>query len=158
MVEALLFNGQAKVDYIDVKNGMTPLMYALDQKSPEIVAMLLREGASRELCDFKCTTPLMAAARTGNTALCKAIGGEFTRTIDMQDENGWTALHWAVYADAPNVIAYLLDVCVANRNLRCYKKKKPYHLAVFMQYGDCEAILIDRKIEMAIAAGEGHLH
>ena len=57
----------------------------------------------------------------------------------------------------PNNIRYLLDTCVANKNIKCYKKKKPYHLAVYLHYGDCESVLIDKKIEMAIAAGDQFL-
>ena len=79
--------------------------------------------------------------------------GSFACVCSM-DRVCTVALHWAVYANSMDILEYLLDTCVVNRNIRCYNKKKPYHLASFMNRGDCEAILMDKKIEMAIATGE----
>ena len=154
MVDEVLYTGNARVDYIDIRNGMTPLLYAIQGRHLDIVKLLFREGASRYLADFKCVTPLMMAASTGMVQLVEAVGGVYTPSIDDQDENGWTALHWAVFANSPVVIDYLLEVLVANRNVRDVDKKKPYHLASFLNYGDCEAILIDSKMKMAIATGD----
>lgn len=64
------------------------------------------------------------------------------------------ALHWAVFANSPIIVRYLLDECVANRNIKCYHNKKPYHLAIFKKYGECEGLLLDKKMKMSLASGD----
>jgi ankyrin repeat protein len=152
--DELVYGGNAKVDYVDIRNGMTPLMYAIMGRHVDIVRMLLREGASLTMCDFKCTTPLMMAAATGMVPMLEAVGGQYTKMVDAQDEKGWTALHWAVFADSPAAIVYLLDVLVANRDIKDHERKKPYHLAAFLKYGDCESVLMDKHMKMAVAVGD----
>lgn len=151
MVDELLYTGNARVDYADIRDGMTPLLYAIRGKHIDIVRLLIREGASLFMCDFTCMTPLMMAASTGEVSLLKAIAGEYIASVDDQDEHGWTALHWAVYANSRNAILYLLDVLVADRDIKCNERKKPYHLAVFLKHGECEAVLMDNKMKMAVA-------
>lgn len=90
MVEAIIYNGRAKPDYIDIKSGMSPLMYAITNKNITIISILLKNGASIKLCDFKCKTPLMVAVTSGVLPIVQLIANGFTETIDLQDENGWT--------------------------------------------------------------------
>ena len=125
MVDALVGNGEALVDYIDSKNGMSPLLYAISLNNVDIALFLLKEGASVALCDNRCVTPLMMAAGTGNIDMLAVVAGEYTPTVDAQDENGWTALHWAVYANSPGAVEYLLHELMADRHIRCIQKKKP---------------------------------
>ena len=110
IVDHILVYGKPAVDLVDTKNGMSPLMYAVKNKNMEIAQMLLARGASVKLCDFKCMTPLMAACAGGDGVLplIRLLVDTYYADVDAQDENGWTPLHYAVYANAPNVITYLL--------------------------------------------------
>lgn len=154
MVELLVYTGRAIVDYIDNTNGMSPLMYAILNKNLEMTNILLNNGASVRMCDFKCKTPLMYAAQCGVLAIVELLTDQFNAEVDLQDENGLTALHYAVYANKPDIIRFLLEERGANRHIKDYKKKKPLHMAIFLEYGDCAAVLEDLKSKLAIGTGE----
>lgn len=110
IVDYLLGAANPIVDFVDKKNGMSPLMYAIKNKNFDIAQMLLIKGASVKLCDFKCMTPLMFACAGGNESLriVTLLTETYLADVDAQDENGWSPLHYAVYANAPDVIAFLL--------------------------------------------------
>ena len=155
MVQYLLDHGKATPDLIDRNNNMTPLMFGIMLQNVEIVLQLLLHGANPEMCDLHCVTPIMLACHTGNTLMVKTLCTMAVRlNIDAQDENGWTALHYAVYANAPEIISFLLNTWGANRNIRDYKRAKPIQLAMIKKYGLCVACLEDMKTKMAMATGE----
>ena len=156
IVDHLLVHGKPVVDLVDTKNGMSPLLYAIKNKNLEIVQMLLSRGASVKLCDFKCMTALMAACAGGdsNMPIISILVEQYNADVDVQDENGWTALHYAVYANAPEIISFLLNTWGANRNIRDYKRTKPIQLALIKKYGQCVACLEDLKSKMAMVTGE----
>jgi ankyrin repeat protein len=52
-------------------------------------------------------TPLHYAAAEADLAAVQRLSN--TEDINATDNNGWTALHFAAQAAAPDVIAYLLD-------------------------------------------------
>lgn len=68
----LLINAGAKVNFETKISRVTPLMLAIQARRPDIVKMLLLEGAEVDVADAKGTTPLAMAAD---------IGGEIAITM-----------------------------------------------------------------------------
>lgn len=60
--------------------------------------------------------------------------------LDIQDENGWTALHYGAMTNAVAAVRFLVEQG-ANKNLRDRNKRKPLHLAKFRNFGECIAVL-----------------
>lgn len=145
----LLINAGADVDVVESKQGNSPLMFAIMHNNTALTLALLLAGASVELCNFKCTTPLMMSCATKSRSinLVKTVCSRDLPTrqsvrVNAQDENGWTPLHYAVYAGRANFVAYLIEEQGANTQIRDYQRYKPIHLAVFMRHGACEQELL----------------
>lgn len=175
MADYIINVGGAIVDFIDQRNGMSPLMYAILNNDLEMVMLMLNNNASIDLCDFKCVTPLMLACQVNNLAIVCYLLDNYQPTLDAQDLNGFTgnnflevvlgdtsyclhllliiALHYAVYSNSPEICGKLLDEG-ADRNVRDVNKKKPLHLAIYKNYGLCASVLEDLKSKLAMATGD----
>ena len=98
-------------------SGLTPLLAAADECKPEVVSMLLRDGAELDACDTETgLRPLHMAARKGCLQVCELLvrhGAE----IDIQTHKGATALHLAARAGHTGVVLLLLKV-LANHMLQ----------------------------------------
>jgi len=93
-VKDLLTNG-AEVDVRD-KNGMTPLLLAARKGNSEIVRLLLAHGANVNAQDhYLAWTPLILASALGHKKVVKLLL-EYGADIDIKDQNGMTALKYAV--------------------------------------------------------------
>jgi len=142
----LLINAGADLDVVEARQGNSPLMFAIMYNNTELTLTLLLAGASVELCNFKCTTPLMMAcatkSRSINLVKTVCIRALQPVRVNAQDENGWTPLHYAVYAGRANFVTYLVEDRAANTELRDNQRYKPIHLAVFMRNGACEQELL----------------
>src|SRR5208282_4050463 len=57
------------------------------------------------------------------------------KNLNGQDEDGWTALHWAVFHDQVEIVRQLLEKG-ANVNLKAKKRRTPLHLAVMGEFTD----------------------
>jgi ankyrin repeat protein len=98
LVKALI-NAGAEVD-LPARNGDLPLDLALTSGSRSVLVLLLGAGAVIDKDNDK----LYRAAFNGE------LNDGFSRAgIDwnMQDENGYSLLHWAAVGDRPGVISYL---------------------------------------------------
>lgn len=138
-VALFLLESGASPDYIDEGSGRTPIYYSVLNKNLEISNYLIAAGADANIVDFQCISPLMVAAAQNDVGhcqlLCKANG-----ETDLQDEHGWTALHHAAMANAPDAIFFLLEEGI-NRDLRDVNKRKAIHIAKFKKHGECEYLL-----------------
>jgi hypothetical protein len=135
----LLLEYDALTDFVDMKTGRTPLFYSVINGSVDISRVLLNAGSSSNAVDVQCVSPLMLAAFRNDVPHCQLLC-KYLADVDIQDENGWTALHYAAFGNAPEVINYLLGEG-ADRNVRDMNKKKPMHLAKFKKHGNCIASL-----------------
>ncbi len=137
-LEALL-DFDAMVDFIDEKTGRTPLFYSVNNGTHQMSVMLLKRGSNPNAVDFQCVSPLMIAASRNDAKhvrmLCSVLAD-----VDIQDENGWTALHYAAFMDAPDAINALLAEG-ASRLIKDRNKRKPLHIARFKKHGNCIASL-----------------
>ena len=92
LVTWLVDNG-ANVDLQD-KDGLTALHYACKtDNSCEVVSCLIKNGANINACTGNKVTPLMRAAKKGNSdvvSLLIALGAN----VDLKDKDGDTAFHY----------------------------------------------------------------
>lgn len=98
----LLIVQKLGVNYIDVKNGMTPAMMAAHLGKNEVVNALIKEGADLRMCD-----------KSNRTALRLAIGsGHIDVALDISQHLGINSL------DAGNgMTAAMMAVCVKKMEL-----------------------------------------
>jgi ankyrin repeat protein len=77
-------------------NGVTPLMYAVENQHTLVVKMLLANGADPNLTDYNGTPAMIPAVIKGNLEICELLiqkGAD----INIADANGRNALMYAVF-------------------------------------------------------------
>lgn len=94
------------------KSGWTPLHYAATGGNPEIVALLLKNGAIVDSSAPNGSTPLMMAAMFGSTETVKQLL-EAGANPNAKNAGGQTALDYATNGSRPDAIALLAKVTVA---------------------------------------------
>ena len=87
--------------------GFTPLFYALNSNSLELMALLVRHGAQLDVKLYSGATPLLIVSQDGNLAMLKWL---ITQGADIQlrHNDGWTALMAASQKGHGAVVAQLL--------------------------------------------------
>ncbi len=87
--------------------GFTPLFYALNSNSLELMALLVRHGAQLDVKLYSGATPLLIVSQDGNLAMLKWL---ITQGADIQlkTNDGWTALMAASQKGHGAVVAQLL--------------------------------------------------
>lgn len=133
----LIVARHAEVDVPDINTGRSPMFFAARHGSHMAVKFLLNGGANPGFADFHGITPLMMAASKDDYRSVMMMldprqvkGGHFVE-IDQQDNNGWTALHFAVQGKAPRACKVLVSEG-ADRNLKDKTSRSPLHLAQFL--------------------------
>ena len=92
LVTWLVDNG-ANVDLQD-KDGLTALHYACKtDNSCEVVSCLIKNGANINACTGNKVTPLMRAAKKGNSDVVSLLIAHGAN-VDLQDKDGDTAFHY----------------------------------------------------------------
>jgi ankyrin repeat protein len=97
----LLLDNSAEVDNLDYSQESTPLHFAAKGKKAHgqyeaVVKLLLKYGADCTHADIKRRTALHFAAENGAAELVSILLGSDGMLVDLQDEDGFTALHYAV--------------------------------------------------------------
>lgn len=143
-------------DVPDLDTGRTPLFYACMHGDLQLNKLLLLSGADPNYGDFNCVTPLMMAVMRDDADsvhfICTAKL-KFQLDMDMQDLNGWTALHYGAYRNCAQSIIILLDNG-ADRDVRDMNNRKALHIARHFDQYDAIAKLEDVKSKIAFAEGE----
>ncbi len=139
IVEALLHAG-ALPDILDEGSGRSPLLFSVQLGSSTISELLLNHGASVNMPDFKCITPLMIATSLNDLPMCQLLCSRLEVELDIQDENGWSALHYGSMTNAVECVKFLIAEG-ADKRLRDVNQRKALHLAKFKQHGECVAVL-----------------
>jgi len=110
------------------RSGLTPLHNASHECKPEVVNMLLRNGADLDACDTETgLRPLHMAAKKGCLQACELLvrhGAE----INAQTHKGATALHLAAHAGHAEVVLLLLKF-LANYMLQDVHGRTALHYA-----------------------------
>jgi ankyrin repeat protein/energy-coupling factor transporter ATP-binding protein EcfA2 len=142
-------------------HGWTPLHYAIQLKkgdtsqgSVAIVKSLIDLQADVNKQEIKGQTPLHFAVHQGNVGMVKLLCEQPAIDIQRRDNNGWTALHWAVTPVqhrrlylSENKIAIIQLLCKtyqADPNAQDKQGQTPLHLAVslFNQLGTQDNVKI----------------
>jgi ankyrin repeat protein len=92
------------------KDGWTALHFAVDGGHEEVVNFLLSQGAQASSKDDKGVTPLITAATKGHLGVVQRflqVVGE--QGLTEQNENGLTALHFAVDKGHEEVVKFLIS-------------------------------------------------
>ncbi|KAF4816976.1 Ankyrin-1 [Colletotrichum siamense] len=95
----LLLDHGGNVDSIDAKRS-TPLMYAIQKNSPELVKLFLARGASVRICDQTGWTPLAYATKFGQPHTIERLLDRGASFFDM-DSDGHTLIDIA--AESGNI-------------------------------------------------------
>ena len=74
--------------------NMTPLMYAVDNGSVDVVERLIDIGSNVDVADNFGTTPLIQAIKNNRKDVASLLIKK-SRNIDMRDDKGLSALHYA---------------------------------------------------------------
>ncbi|XP_058254273.1 kinase D-interacting substrate of 220 kDa B isoform X7 [Hemibagrus wyckioides] len=90
------------------ENGQTPLMFAAEQGSVEIVQELIRRGANVNLDDVDCWTALISASKEGHVEVVQELLAN-NANLEHRDMGGWTALMWGAYKGRVEVARLLLE-------------------------------------------------
>ncbi|CAI7636347.1 unnamed protein product [Penicillium pancosmium] len=107
---ALLSQG-ARIDYVDSKDGQTPLHKACSSGNSEIVKFIIQRCAGVNLRDFLGNTPLHVACCTRNEGAVKLLieGGA---DVNQMMNTGETALHVASSFGEVGILRLLLETDV----------------------------------------------
>lgn len=139
-----LLSKNALVDIGDEGNGRTPLIYSVLQGTHEITKLLLNFGATVDLSDFQCITPLMIAASQDDLLHCRMLCAKLAE-VDSVDENGWTPLHYGAFGNALECCHFILTEG-ADRHKKDMNKRKPIDIAKFKNHGEIVALLSTFKL------------
>lgn len=74
--------------------GYTPLIVAVQKRSPEICSVLIEHGADTNMPDEDGWTPLHFAAQNGDDRIVRLLLDHQAR-VNAQEHDGWTPLHLA---------------------------------------------------------------
>jgi ankyrin repeat protein len=87
-------------------------------------------------------TPLLAAIAKGSRMAVYALVNAQADTR-IQDENGWTALHWAAHSQKPEIVEILLQFG-ADPNAVDFEGATPLHIAADGENAEIVTKLIDK--------------
>lgn len=105
-----LLAGQANVNLRD-EDQRSALYYSLTANQIGISQKLIQAGAEVALTDRWNLTPLMLASQKGELQLVRQILESLRKSsqLDKSDENGWSALFYAVSSERTQVAKELID-------------------------------------------------
>ncbi|XP_009809236.1 ankyrin repeat and protein kinase domain-containing protein 1 [Gavia stellata] len=88
--------------------GYTPLIMAVQKRSPEICSVLIEHGADVNMPDDDGWTPLHFAAQNGDDRIVRLLL-DHQAQVNAQEHDGWTPLHLASQNNFENVARVLLS-------------------------------------------------
>ncbi|NXS52353.1 ANKK1 protein, partial [Brachypteracias leptosomus] len=88
--------------------GYTPLIMAVQKRSPEICSLLIEHDADINLPDDDGWTPLHFAAQNGDDRIVRLLL-DHQAQVNAQEHDGWTPLHLAAQNNFENVARVLLS-------------------------------------------------
>eukprot|EP01027_Heterolobosea_sp_BB2_P014661 GEZU01021028.1.p1 GENE.GEZU01021028.1~~GEZU01021028.1.p1 ORF type:complete len:215 (-),score=56.31 GEZU01021028.1:20-664(-) len=138
VLEFLLENG-ADINFQD-KDGYSALHYAALNGHTDVVRHLVKEGANVNAVDNQLRTPLHRACEKNRFDCVKILVVDGKADVNKQNRHGWTALHYASYANYSNICVYLLNRG-ASQELKDSEGRKPlfWGYGYFDQFEESEA-------------------
>ena len=140
----------AELDLVDETWGRSALYWASGEGHENVAKALLDgkdegHGAMVNLRNERDWTPLMRASDRGHEAVVRLLllrGAE----QELQDRDGFTALHWAVFGDRPGVVALLCAApgaaaALALKLNAAHGSRTPLAYAIHRGHAECEVML-----------------
>eukprot|EP00941_MAST-03F_sp_MAST-3F-sp1_P002818 g2818.t1 len=90
-------------------HGATALLFASTRGKPEIVDALLRKEANCELAYEDGRTPLISACQQGYVTIVQMLVDLGKANVDVQDDSGKSALHWAAALGRLDIVKKLYE-------------------------------------------------
>ncbi|CAH2245451.1 jg8709 [Pararge aegeria aegeria] len=119
-----LFNDpevQKQIDEIDPATGTTPLMVAVKSGNVRMVQSLVLLNCSLEIVDNEGNTVFHYAAAS-NKEIINVLAGKTSASLNIYNKQGYTPLHMACLADAPDCVRALI-LAGADVNLTAAEKR-----------------------------------
>lgn len=131
--------------YINTRtdDGVTPLMYAVENQHTLVVKILLANGANPNLNDFRGTPALIAAVKNGNLEICELLirkGAD----IDKPDALNRTPLMYAVALN-DFLLTDMLIYYKANVNLTDKEGNTAINIAAYHGFTDIVKLLSEHR-------------
>ena len=140
----------APLDHVDETVGWSALHWASAQGHEHVAKALLDgkyegRGATVDLRNEYGETPLMQASDEGHESVVRLLLSRGAKQ-ELQDDGGFTALHWAVLGNHPGVVELLCAApgaaaALALKNSATYGSRTPLALAIHDGHTACEAVL-----------------
>ncbi|XP_038622683.1 transient receptor potential cation channel subfamily A member 1 [Tachyglossus aculeatus] len=122
--------------------GNTPLHWAARQNQVQSVRLLLGRGADPNLRNHSCMAPLHLAVQACHNDVVKALLQHPGTDVDLEGENGNSAIMFACHKDNSEALQLLVD-----RRAKACKSNKwgyfPIHLAAFSGARKCMDIMLE---------------
>ena len=126
-----LYDSGAPVTVQD-DQGRTAMHFAAWQGSLETMEWLEGKGSSYSIKDYQGRTLLHHAAMGGSFEVVKQfLEDEASRDLNVEDEDGWTPLHWACRNDSNEDVVELLIKAGADIFQSTPKDWTPWNIAAF---------------------------
>ncbi|MBA7517093.1 hypothetical protein ES705_09143 [subsurface metagenome] len=129
--------------YIDIRTseGVTPLMYAVQNKHEQVVKILLLNGANPNLYDYNGTPSLIAAIRNNDLNISEMLI-RYDADVDIKDEEGMTPLMYAVASGYLQIVDMLIYYD-AQVNMTDDKGTTALMIASYFGFKDIANLLIE---------------
>jgi 26S proteasome non-ATPase regulatory subunit 10 len=115
---------------LPTSTGLRPIHLAVAKKHIEVVKKLVESyGASLRLKDKKGQYPIHRAASVGSSALVQYLATKGSN-VNVQDSDGWTALHHALAEGFGDIAVLLVNKFDADANVEDSDGKKAVDVAV----------------------------
>lgn len=130
------------------RDGKTTLFIAVEENSTNIVKDLLALGANPNLKNFKTSMfPLSQAVINNNIRILQMLLDN-EADINAQDNDGNTALHYAVSLGHANIVKKLLSVKTIQLNLKNSFDYTPLYMAVLRHNQEITSLLLKAGADM----------
>ena len=131
-IVSILINYGANILAKDNIDGAMAIHIAAARGNAETVSAILESYSARDknianITDNTGTTPLMWASMNNQISAMNLIL-KFGADINAQDDDGWTALHFAVASDSYKAVEFLLNN-KSDANIKNLDEKKPIDIA-----------------------------
>eukprot|EP00045_Choanoeca_perplexa_P012694 m.140110 g.140110 ORF g.140110 m.140110 type:complete len:861 (+) comp16102_c0_seq3:166-2748(+) len=124
----LLLSFNPTSDMVDM-HGDTPLLLAARCGAAHVAQALLKSGADMNSQDAQRVTPLMLAASLDHPAIVAMLINKRATKVNAQDDNGWSAFHWAAACGCLEATQLLLTARKPTLYMLNKQGETPLHLA-----------------------------
>lgn len=125
-IVSLLLAAGADVEIVN-QRGYNALHLAIQHKNKHLVQSLLQAGASCNSCTAAGYSPLVEAIQVGSFTIVALLLKQ-KEILDVQDKDGFGALHWAIIENKANLLKMILLSSKFNVNAAAKNGLTPLHL------------------------------